>query len=434
MEKLIQALIQELKVSLAGKETLNTVTAVEEKMKTLPQDEKEADKQKEECLHTLATISSESTLSQNNSSLIKPLTQLYEIFSSVTEIVNDDKADKDSVVYQANAELYGLLSTLMYCADDIDRAIKYVKEMVMLLEIEKTKEEVENSEAQDLEDDNVATAEKAMKTEGGQKYPASAYLYAPDSKKPSTWKLRIWETPDKKVTVQQLGRAVAAIGKGFRGKKVQGIPAEEMSKIKKKLKSLYKQQGVKEEDIPEIVKSSKGELEDMKEGVIMPDTKVEPVATETTVVPAAVLEVKTESPEVVDLKAQIASLSAKVETYEAKEKALTRMAEIKNKGLEVIFATEEAQKVEIEKLMKMTDEQYTEHVTLLELAKSAFSPKVEPMVKPKEEVKPQETKTEEPKSAEATQTVVPTPTVSTSEGSMEYKNAIEHIRAIWDIS
>lgn len=417
MEKLIQALIQELKVSLAGKEILNTVTVVEEKMKTLPQDEKEADKQKEECLHTLATISSESTLSYNSSSsLIKPLAQLYEIFSSIAEGKDLD---------EAKANLYSLVSTLMMCANDLEYAIKYLKEMALLVELEGNKEET--AEGQDLEDDNVATAENAMKTEGGQKYPASAYLYVPDSKKPSTWKLRIWETPEKKVTVSQLGRAVAAIGKGFRGKKVQGIPVEEMSKIKKKLKSLYKQQGVKEEDIPEVLKSSKGELEDIKEGVTMPDTKVETVAT---VVPAVVSEVKTESPEVVDLKAQVASLSTKVETYEAKEKALTRMAEIKGKGLAVIFATEESQKVEIEKLMKMTDEQYLEHVTLLELAKSAFSPKVET----KEGVKPQETKIEEPKSAGAAQTVVTTPTVAISEGSTDYKNDIEKIRAIWDIS
>jgi len=94
---------------------------------------------------------------------------------------------------------------------------------------------------------------KAMKTESGNKYPAEAYLYVPDPEKPSTWKLRIWETPSKKVTRAQLGRAAAAFSPGgFRGQKVQ-LPNDVKAKIKKKLISLYRELGIEDDDIPKYL-------------------------------------------------------------------------------------------------------------------------------------------------------------------------------------
>lgn len=77
--------------------------------------------------------------------------------------------------------------------------------------------------------------EKAMtKREGGKDYPASAYAYVPDAEKPSTWKLRLIEEPGGSPTSRQVGRAVAALGKGFRGQKVQ-IPAGDLPGVKRKV-------------------------------------------------------------------------------------------------------------------------------------------------------------------------------------------------------
>lgn len=88
------------------------------------------------------------------------------------------------------------------------------------------------------------------KTDGGVKYPKEAYLYVPDPDKPSTWKLRIWETPELKVTRRQLGRAAAAFSAGgFRGQKVE-LPSGEVETVKKKLVALYKKDGAEKEDIP----------------------------------------------------------------------------------------------------------------------------------------------------------------------------------------
>lgn len=79
-----------------------------------------------------------------------------------------------------------------------------------------------------------ASMEKATKTDDGEEYPAEAYAYVPDPDKPSTWKLRLWQTPEMKVTRRQVGLAVAALGKGYRGQRVQ-LPAADRPKVKQKV-------------------------------------------------------------------------------------------------------------------------------------------------------------------------------------------------------
>jgi hypothetical protein len=80
---------------------------------------------------------------------------------------------------------------------------------------------------------------KPMKTEGGIEYPADAFAYVPDPAKPSTWKLRLWDDPESKETAAQVGRAVAALGAGFRGQKVQ-IPAVDLPGVKRKVLAAWR--------------------------------------------------------------------------------------------------------------------------------------------------------------------------------------------------
>ena len=94
-----------------------------------------------------------------------------------------------------------------------------------------------------------------MRTDGGEEYPQEAYAYVPDLDKPSTWKLRLWETPEKKTTAAQVGRALAAIGPGFRGQRVQ-IPADDRPSVLKKIKTAWNKThpDAKDEDVPGILK------------------------------------------------------------------------------------------------------------------------------------------------------------------------------------
>jgi len=95
-----------------------------------------------------------------------------------------------------------------------------------------------------------------MKTEGGVQFPASAFAYVPDAEKPSEWKLRLWEDPEKKVTKAQLGRAAAALSPGgFRGQKVE-IPQADMAAVKRKIRAAYRSLDVVDEDIPRWVKEA----------------------------------------------------------------------------------------------------------------------------------------------------------------------------------
>lgn len=96
--------------------------------------------------------------------------------------------------------------------------------------------------------------QEAKKTEDGVKYPAEAFAYVPDVNKPSTWKLRLWQDLDKKVTRSQLGRAAAAFSPGgFRGQKVE-IPSDAVAGVKAKIRAAYRKLGVDTEDIPRWVK------------------------------------------------------------------------------------------------------------------------------------------------------------------------------------
>lgn len=100
---------------------------------------------------------------------------------------------------------------------------------------------------------STATKEKKYKVEGGRRFSASDYAYVPDPNKPSTWKLRLVETPGGPVTKAMLGRAAAAFSPGgFRGNRVQ-IPAEDIAKVKARIRAEYKKLDVDPKAIPPSV-------------------------------------------------------------------------------------------------------------------------------------------------------------------------------------
>jgi hypothetical protein len=104
-------------------------------------------------------------------------------------------------------------------------------------------------------EEGVSDGGKPMKTEDGEQYPASAYAYVSDPSEPSTWKLRLWESPEKKETARQVGMAVAALGEGFRGNKVE-IPAEDLPKVKAKVRAAWRRThpDASDDEMPDVLK------------------------------------------------------------------------------------------------------------------------------------------------------------------------------------
>lgn len=96
---------------------------------------------------------------------------------------------------------------------------------------------------------------KPMKTEDGVQYPADAFAYVPDPEMPSTWKLRLWDSLEEKETRRQVGMAVAALGKGFRGNKVQ-IPEADRAAVMERVARAWKKVNpdLTEEDMPSVIK------------------------------------------------------------------------------------------------------------------------------------------------------------------------------------
>uniref|UniRef100_A0A6M3IFV0 Uncharacterized protein n=1 Tax=viral metagenome TaxID=1070528 RepID=A0A6M3IFV0_9ZZZZ len=79
----------------------------------------------------------------------------------------------------------------------------------------------------------------AMKIEDGQKFPSGAYVYVPDTDKPSGWQLRIWETPDLKATKKQVKIAALYLSNGGYSGKHANIAREKLSEVKRRLRSEY---------------------------------------------------------------------------------------------------------------------------------------------------------------------------------------------------
>lgn len=95
-----------------------------------------------------------------------------------------------------------------------------------------------------------------VKTEDDIKFPAAAYAYVPDTEKSITWRLRLWEDLEKKVTKAQLGRAAAALSPGgFRGQKV-AISGVDLPAVKRKIRAEYRKLDVEEEEIPRWVREA----------------------------------------------------------------------------------------------------------------------------------------------------------------------------------
>jgi predicted nucleic acid-binding Zn-ribbon protein len=102
---------------------------------------------------------------------------------------------------------------------------------------------------------NDAVNKAVTKTEDGKNYTASDYAYIPDAEKPSTWKLRLTDEPGGSPSAKIVGAAVAALGKGFRGQKVE-IPMKDLPKVKAKVRSAWKKANPDKEtsDMPDAIK------------------------------------------------------------------------------------------------------------------------------------------------------------------------------------
>lgn len=194
--------------------------------------------------------------------------QLYE---SSYELDGDGKATFGEPKKVLSTKVYKTMEALQVVYSDIIQEAgrrnasldsKRLKQILSLCqellssEAEEDDEKVKDTTAKAEEALSWLKEQAAMKTEEGESYPAAAYAYMPDSEKSSTWKLRLWEDPEKKVTRAQLGRAAAALSPGgFRGQKV-AIPTEDLAAVKRAIRAEYRKLNVDEDDIPRWVKEA----------------------------------------------------------------------------------------------------------------------------------------------------------------------------------
>lgn len=99
--------------------------------------------------------------------------------------------------------------------------------------------------------------EYQTKTEDGRPFPPGDYAYVPDRERPSTWKLRLTSTPGGPPDPRIVGAAVAALGPGFRGQKVQ-IPSADLAAVKRKVRAAWRRAhpDASPEDVPAVIRAS----------------------------------------------------------------------------------------------------------------------------------------------------------------------------------
>ena len=186
----------------------------------------------------------------------------YTLDEDSNVVIGEPEKVLKQVIYKPMESLQTTYSEILQEAGrrnaklDASRVKKIVELCQELLSSEEEPEEKKTKEA--LKEANavlkIIKEQAVMKTEDGIKFPAEAFAYVPDKESSSTWKLRLWEDAEKKVTRAQLGRASAALSPGgFRGQKVT-IPSIEVAAVKRKIRTEYRKLDIEEDDIPRWVR------------------------------------------------------------------------------------------------------------------------------------------------------------------------------------
>lgn len=98
----------------------------------------------------------------------------------------------------------------------------------------------------------------AIKREHGMDFPPRDYALVPDPNRPTTWRLRLTETPGK-VTELQLQKAAAALSPaGYNGNRLE-LPGATLTSVKRRLLAEFRRLKVDEGRIPASVKEKEQE-------------------------------------------------------------------------------------------------------------------------------------------------------------------------------
>lgn len=212
-------------------------------------------------------------------------------------------------------------------------------------------------------DSKIGEVLKATKTEGDESLGASAYAYTPDKTKPSTWKLRIDDANHTRA-------AVAALGAGFRGNKVE-IPSEDLPAVKRKVKAAYKKFFPDQKELPEVLKSNQKETplneEEIKKAVAAVEELFKAQLQEKEVALEKALAKVAELEKGAVVKAREEALSF-VQDVEKRKELAKSLESLSEEAFAVVVKTMSAQaKVEEESdLMKQVSTKMTKEVELHE--------------------------------------------------------------------
>ncbi len=188
----------------------------------------------------------------------------YELDENDKATFGEPKKVLGTKVYKAMESLQAVYSDIIQEAGRRNASLdsKRLKLILSLCqELLSSEQEPEEKKAQEaITEANAVLVwlkeQAAMKTEDGENYPAAAFAYTPDPNDASTWKVRLWESLEKKVTWPQLKEAVASLSPGGNKGVMPQIPEGDYPLVRSRVRSEFTQLEVSEEDMPRWVKET----------------------------------------------------------------------------------------------------------------------------------------------------------------------------------
>lgn len=351
MKKIVEMLIARLKESAASVEDAEDKAAVESAIEALEQDFQAADEVEgeEATAKYQAVIESVAEVQNQIDGQEAPDLDHEKLKKAVADLIEGmiELSEPD----QAQAGIEQTINRLLLCRSDLVHAIKYLQEVKLLAQLDLNTVQDDEDEMGFAKDnasagtgDNNNDSDDGDTREGDDMDPQKLIKLAEVIAKVQTEE------------VQTLWTELTALA-------AKSEPTDEQkTRMDEIVTALEAVEIPQEDDTQDDDTQDAGGNDDTQDDDTQDDEEDVSLAN------LADLDTLSEG----QMRKLILEMAGEITAFKQKDVALARMKTLKEKGLDVVFATDEQRAAETEFLMGATDEQFAAHVALLEQAKEAF--------------------------------------------------------------
>lgn len=169
------------------------------------------------------------------------------------------------------------------------------------------------------------------KLEKGIEFPKEAFLYVPTQYKPATWKFRIWEDLDRKVTDSQLEKTAAKVASL---EETKALSIDGIKQVKERLKVLFKKAKI---EVPKYLHEDREEKKmDFEKKLKEAEEEIKKLTKE-----IAELQTQEKTKEVMELQEQISKQSVKIKEMQVFKEEADKLKKARDEALKKVSFIEE---------------------------------------------------------------------------------------------